>query len=52
LPSPVTAAAGVVVDGIHCACAARVYADLRAKGGRFAEAANHLWEVLHAGTAA
>jgi hypothetical protein len=52
LPSPVTMVAGVVVEGVRCACAARVYADLRAKGGRFAEAANHLWEVVHAGTPA
>lgn len=47
LPSRITATAGSVVDGVRCAPPARVYADLLAIGGRSAEAAQHLREVLH-----
>lgn len=49
LPNRVTAT-GPSVRGVRCALPARVYADLRAKGGRSAEAAQHLREVLGAGT--
>lgn len=52
LPNRITATAGPLVDGVRCAPPARVYADLRAKGGRPAEAAQHLREVLHVGSAA
>ena len=52
LPNPITATAGPVVDGVRCAPPARVYADLLAKGGRSAEAAQHLREVLGVGTTA
>lgn len=52
LPNRITAIAGATVDGVRCASLPRVYADLLAKGGRFAEAANHLREVLHVGTPA
>jgi hypothetical protein len=41
-----------VIDGVRCAPPARVYADLLAKGGRSAEAAQHLREVLDVGTTA
>ena len=50
LPNRITATTGPVIDGVRCAPPARVYADLRAKGGRSAEAAQHLREVLHVGT--
>jgi hypothetical protein len=50
LPNRITATAGLIVDGVRCAPSARVYADLAARGGRSAEAANHLREVLHVGT--
>lgn len=52
LPNLITATAGPVIDGVHCAPPARVYADLLAKGGRAAEAAQHLREVLDVGTSA
>lgn len=52
LPSLVTATAGPVIDGVRCAPLARVYADLLAKGGRAAEAAQHMREVLHVGASA
>jgi hypothetical protein len=52
LPNPITATAGPVIDGVRCAPPARVYADLLAKGGRSAEAAQHLREVLGVGTTA
>jgi hypothetical protein len=40
---------GPVIDGVHLALPIRVYADLRAEGGRAAEAASHLREVLNVG---
>jgi hypothetical protein len=43
---------GPVIDGIQVALPVRVYADLRAVGGRSAEAAQHLRETLDVGTAA
>lgn len=43
---------GPVIDGIQVALPVRVYADLRAAGGRWAEAGQHLRETLHVGTAA
>lgn len=43
---------GPFVDGVRVALPARVYADLRAAGGRWAEAAAHLREEFRAGTAA
>ena len=49
LPNRITAMAGPVVDGVRCASPARVYADLLAIGGRSAEAAQHVREVLHVG---
>jgi hypothetical protein len=49
MQNPVTANGGRTVDGVHCAAAARVYADLRATGGRAGEAADHLREVLDVG---
>jgi len=52
LPNLITATAGPVIDGVRCAPPARVYADLLAKGGRTAEAAQHLREVLDVGTSA
>lgn len=52
-PTRVAATAGEVVDGVRCAPTVRVYADLMAKGARFAEAAQHLREVrIGAGTSA
>lgn len=45
LPNQITATAGTVIDGVRCAPAVRVYADLSVKGGRSAEAAQHLREV-------
>ncbi len=50
LPNRITATAGPVISGVRCAPPARVFADLLAKGGRSAEAAQHLREVLHVGT--
>ena len=44
-PTALTALAGEVIDGVRCAPLPRVYADLAAKGGRFAEAAQHLRET-------
>jgi hypothetical protein len=41
---------GPVIRGIHVAQPVRVYADLLATGGRAADAAYHLREVLHVGT--
>ena len=52
LPNLITATAGPVIDGVRCAPPARVYADLFAKGGRAAEAAQHLREVLDVGASA
>lgn len=52
LPNLITATAGPVIDGVRCAPPARVYADLLAKGGRAAEAAQHLREVLDVGASA
>jgi len=46
----ITATAGPLIEGVRCAPPARVYADLLAKGGRAAEAAQHLREVLDVGT--
>jgi hypothetical protein len=43
---------GPVIDEIQVALPVRVYADLRAVGGRSAEAAQHLRETLDVGTAA
>jgi hypothetical protein len=51
LPTSMSAR-GPVVDGIQVALPVRVYADLLAAGGRLAEAAQHLREGFHAGTAA
>jgi hypothetical protein len=51
LPTSMSAR-GPVVDGIQVALPVRVYADLLAAGGRWAEAAQHLREGFHAGTAA
>lgn len=45
-------ARGPVIDDIKVALPVRVYADLLAAGGRSAEAAQHLREGFHAGTAA
>lgn len=50
LPNYFTATAGLVAEAVRCAPSARVYADLLARGGRFAEAAAHLREVLDVGT--
>lgn len=44
-PTALTAVAGEVIGGVRCAPLPRVYADLAAKGGRFAEAAHHLRET-------
>lgn len=46
LPNRITVDAGVTIDGIRCAAPPRVFADLYQRGSRFAEAANHLLEVL------
>lgn len=51
IPTPMTVW-GPVIDGMHVALPVRVYADLWAAGGRFAEAGQHLREVLDVGTAA
>jgi Transcriptional regulator, AbiEi antitoxin, Type IV TA system len=51
LPTAMSAK-GPVVDGVQVALPVRVYADLSAAGGRSAEAAHHLRETLHVGTAA
>ncbi len=48
LPTPVSAD-GPVIDQIHVALPVRVYADLMASGGRSAEAAQHLREVIDVG---
>jgi len=45
-------ARGPLFDGVRVALPVRVYADLLAAGGRSAEAASQLREVLNAGTAA
>ncbi len=42
---------GPVMDGMQVALPVRVYADLRAAGGRSAEASHHLRETLDIGTA-
>lgn len=52
LPNLITATAGPVIDGVRCAPPARVYADLLTRGGRAAEAAQHLREVLDVATIA
>ena len=49
LPTPMSAN-GPVVNGIHLALPARVYADLMAVGGRSAEADAHLKEMIDAGS--
>jgi hypothetical protein len=51
VPTPM-AVRGPVIDDIQVALPVRVYADLRAAGGRLAEAAQHLRETLDVGTAA
>ncbi len=43
---------GPVIDGMQVALPVRVYADLKAAGGRWAEASEHLRETLDVGTAA
>jgi hypothetical protein len=43
---------GPVIDDMQVALPVRVYADLRAAGGRWAEAGQHLRETLDVGTAA
>ncbi len=48
LPTSMSAK-GPVVSGIHLALPARVYADLKAVGGRSAEAAHHLRETVDVG---
>src|SRR5665213_700905 len=48
LPTSMSAE-GPVVNGIHLALPARVYADLMAVGGRSAEAAHHLRETVGVG---
>jgi hypothetical protein len=48
LPTRISAR-GPTVHGIHVALLARVYADLLAVGGRSAEAAHHLREVIDVG---
>lgn len=45
-PTRTTAQRATLVRGVRCAPAVRVYADLAAKGGRFAEAAHHLREAV------
>lgn len=51
IPTPMTVK-GPVIDGMQAALPVRVYADLRAAGGRWAEAGQHLRETLDVGTAA
>ena len=51
LPTTISAT-GPVLDAVRVALPVRVYADLLAVGGRSADAAQHLRETLHAGTAA
>jgi Transcriptional regulator, AbiEi antitoxin, Type IV TA system len=51
LPNRFIASAGPVLNGVRCAPPLRVFADLAARGGRSAEAAQHLKETLHVGTA-
>jgi hypothetical protein len=51
VPTPMTIK-GPVIDGMQVALPVRVYADLRAVGGRWAEAGQHLRETLDVGTAA
>jgi hypothetical protein len=51
VPTPMTVR-GPVIDGMQVALPVRVYADLRAAGGRWAEAGQHLRETLDVGTAA
>ena len=46
------AVSGPVIDDMQVALPVRVYADLRAVGGRWAEAGQHLRETLNVGTAA
>lgn len=49
LPTPISAN-GPIINGIHVALPARVYADLMAAGGRSKEAAAHLKETMDVGT--
>ena len=49
LPAPM-AATGPVIDGIHVALPVRVYSDLVSRGGRAAEAAQHLKAVRGVGS--
>lgn len=51
VPTPMTVR-GPVIDDMQVALPVRVYADLRAAGGRWAEAGQHLRETLDVGTAA
>jgi hypothetical protein len=51
VPTPMTVR-GPVIDEMQVALPVRVYADLRAAGGRWAEAGQHLRETLDVGTAA
>jgi hypothetical protein len=51
IPTPMTVK-GPVIDGMQIALPVRVYADLLAAGGRWAEAGQHLRETLDVGTAA
>jgi len=51
VPTPMTLK-GPVIDDMQVALPVRVYADLRAAGGRWAEAGQHLRETLDVGTAA
>jgi hypothetical protein len=51
VPTPMSVK-GPVIDDMQVALPVRVYADLRAAGGRWAEAGQHLRETLDVGTAA
>lgn len=51
VPTPTTLQ-GPTIDSIQVALPVRVYADLRAAGGRWAEAGQHLRETLDVGSAA
>ena len=51
LPTAISAT-GPIQEGVQLALPVRVYADLVASGGRSADAAQHLRETLHVGTAA
>lgn len=51
VPTPMTVK-GPTIESMQVALPVRVYADLRAAGGRWAEAGQHLRETLDVGTAA